>query len=150
MKALDLAKYIICISHENKSPISNLQLQKVLYFVNMFYIAKTNNPLIDDDFEAWQFGPVIKEVYNEYSINGSNKIYLEKDENYAKIDKAVDAETKEMIIALSKASVWKLVDYSHRKNGPWDKTFDEKDPYKRDVINYEFIKDEALKIFQSN
>ena len=46
MKALDLAKYVILISYQTGYPVSNLQLQKILYFANMFYIKKNNKSLI--------------------------------------------------------------------------------------------------------
>lgn len=148
MKALDLAKYIILDSAKIGYPVSNLQLQKVLYFTNMFYISKNDTNLIDEPFEAWQFGPVIREIYDEYSINGSNRIYLENDETfYNKTREMLDEETKNVVVMLYKANVWTLVDYSHYKGGAWDKTFDINNPYKRAEISYEDIKKDALIFF---
>lgn len=151
MKALDLAKYIILDSAKIGYPVSNLQLQKVLYFTNMFYISKNDTNLIDEPFEAWQFGPVIREIYDEYSINGSNRIYLEEDDLfYNEIHSKLDDETKDIITTLCRANVWKLVDYSHYKGGAWDKTFDKDYPYKRAEISYDDIKKDALNFFPKN
>ncbi|WP_369403813.1 type II toxin-antitoxin system antitoxin SocA domain-containing protein [Fructilactobacillus florum] len=44
-------------------------------FLNVIHLLEYKNPLIDDDnFEKWDYGPVIHEVYSEYSSNGSQEI----------------------------------------------------------------------------
>lgn len=80
MKAMDLADYIILKADELKEPVSNLMLQKVMYFLNVMYLISNNDkemPLVSDsNFERWDYGPVIKDVYNEYSSYGSSKIIV--------------------------------------------------------------------------
>ncbi|MGG7049080.1 MULTISPECIES: Panacea domain-containing protein [unclassified Campylobacter] len=147
MKALDVAAHIInrCIDMGN--PISNLKLQKILYFINMYYLVNRDRSLIDDNFfEAWQYGPVIEEVYNKYAIFVSNLIkvrdmrddiepFLTEDINmlYNFIDKIANIPS------------WQLVDFSHTKDGAWDRV------YKNGIGAYNiipnaFIEDEARKI----
>jgi len=47
--------------------ISPMKLQKLCYYAQGFYIALNNKKeLFPNDFQAWQHGPVIKELYNEY------------------------------------------------------------------------------------
>ncbi|MGP1561628.1 MAG: Panacea domain-containing protein [Helicobacteraceae bacterium] len=79
MKAINLAKYVINYSIKMSYPVSNLQLQKILYFLNLFFCKKYGDFLIDDNFEAWKYGPVISEVYQEYSIYGGNAITIRQD-----------------------------------------------------------------------
>lgn len=73
---LVLANYII---KNSKKDLSNLELQKILYFTELAYIKKFDRHLIEDDFEAWQYGPIIKSVYYKYRNYGANSI--EKPEN---------------------------------------------------------------------
>ena len=75
MKAQDLAHYIINRSIDNQTYIGNLQLQKILYFVNLLYLHDSKKFLVEDEFEAWLHGPVIPEIYNEFFLYGGNKIY---------------------------------------------------------------------------
>lgn len=119
MKALELARYVVNLCIDNDSPVSNLHLQKILYFANMFYFKKNGEHLIDDNFEAWQFGPVIREVYYQYVIFGFNLILIKERSTQVKLDD----ELNNFIIKMSKINPFVLVDYSHRPNGAWAKTY---------------------------
>ncbi|MBQ9292077.1 MAG: DUF4065 domain-containing protein [Campylobacter sp.] len=149
MKALDLAKYVILISYQTGYPVSNLQLQKILYFANMFYIKKNNKSLIEEHFQAWQFGPVVENVYREYFSNGSNPIYpttdLLADANFKDgIEKQFKnpIEMKRLILNLAQMNAWELVRISHLNDGAWKKTFDEQNPYLRAEIDEKLIREE--------
>lgn len=74
-RAMDVADEIITLAQRENNPVSNLKLQKMMYFLNALSLILRNKPLIDDqDFEKWDYGPVIHSVYTEYSINGRNVI----------------------------------------------------------------------------
>ena len=64
---IEVAKYAINRCNEKGKPISNLYLQKILYFIQSEYKQKTNEWLISDDFLAWPYGSVLKDVYDEYN-----------------------------------------------------------------------------------
>lgn len=51
-KAMDVAKYIITKCARNEHPISNLQLQKILYILQKEYLQRDQKCLFFDDFEA--------------------------------------------------------------------------------------------------
>ena len=74
-KAMDVADEIITLAQKENNPVSNLMLQKVMYFLNAVSLLKRNKPLVSDqNFEKWDYGPVIHSVYSEYSFNGANSI----------------------------------------------------------------------------
>lgn len=73
--AITIAKYIINLCAEDNQPVSNLQLQGILYIIQKTFL-KTGSSAFEDDFEAWQIGPVIREVYNQYCGFGALKIRL--------------------------------------------------------------------------
>ena len=58
--ALEVARHIINYANSNDQLLSNLKLQKILYF--------------EDDIEAWDFGPVVPAVLREYKFFGSFNI----------------------------------------------------------------------------
>lgn len=67
---LDICRYIINCSYKNLDGISNLKLQKILYFVQIQFLREYNKLCFIDNIEAWDFGPVIPKAYKEYSIYG--------------------------------------------------------------------------------
>ena len=59
---------------EHGDTISNLKLQKMLYYQQGFHLAYFGTPLFDEDIVAWQYGPVVPSVYKEYKSFESNSI----------------------------------------------------------------------------
>ena len=70
----DVAEYIIWRETKQKRPVSNLRLQKLLYFVQAYFLCTMAQPCFDSVIEAWDFGPVVPEIYHEYKIYGSSCI----------------------------------------------------------------------------
>ena len=73
--AQKIAKYVIWRLQKGDlgcNVISNLKLQKVLYFLQAEFLVSTGNPLFQDNIEAWAIGPVITDVYMRYRIYGSS------------------------------------------------------------------------------
>lgn len=138
VSASELAKYIL--RHSSKD-LSNLELQKTLYFTELDYIKEFDKHLISDDFEAWQYGPVAREVYCEYRNYGANSIDKpEKETLSQKLKKNELKVINQSIEKCNKESYWNLVEKSHKKNGAWDKSFKED---KKEIINKDLIKKEA-------
>lgn len=72
---LDIARFVINYCNDKGYSISNLRLQKLLYFIQAYYLGVKNKAaLFGEDFEAWDFGPVIPCVYHEYKSFGGNDI----------------------------------------------------------------------------
>ena len=59
---LDICRYVIKYSNEKKYGVSNLKLQKLLYFIQAYFIIKNNDnaPCFKEKIEAWNFGPVVQ------------------------------------------------------------------------------------------
>lgn len=73
--ALTLAKYIVTKCVNDGCPISNLQLQEILYFIQVDTLKRTGKPAFPDSIEAWQFGPAISRVYYYFCRNGALSIF---------------------------------------------------------------------------
>ena len=85
---LDVSRYIINYCNENYYLISNLKLQKILYFVQAFFLEAKNEECFREEIESWDFGPVVPEVYREYrKYGGDANKYLEV--GYKEIAKAI-------------------------------------------------------------
>lgn len=121
--------------------ITHLKLQKLLYNAQGVYLAIKGDKLFKDDLEAWEHGPVVRNVYDTYCVFGKNPIIIpatpENDEIVRKIES--DTETEEILDMVydnfSIYTAWQLREMSHAKGSPWDKT------QKNQVIDPKLIKE---------
>ena len=119
--ALEIAKYIINKCLELNRPISNLQLQKILYYVQGEYIKKTNGEvLFKDKIVAWGHGPSVPSVYFEYNNYCSSEIVVRQ--NNIELNQLVMDIIDPIINEKSSYSSWSLVEMTQKEN-PWINTF---------------------------
>lgn len=121
-KAGDIAEWFLNknrtqMNFEDSEYITNLKLQKLLYYAQGYFLAKKGYPLFNEDFLAWEHGPVIKIIYNKYKNNGSRGIVYDKD-----FDIEVDEETEGILERVyenyGQYSAWKLRNMTHEE-APW-------------------------------
>ena len=62
----DVADYFIWLANDVGSFLSNLKLQKLVYYAQAWHLAIHGEPLFEEDFEAWPHGPVIPSLYEKY------------------------------------------------------------------------------------
>lgn len=122
--AVNLAKYIVQKCYQDGHPISNLQLQKILYFLQIMYGRFTEGKelLFQDDFEAWPYGPVIPAVYDIFSRYGGRVIEETFDELAPCSQKAMRF-IGQAVVFLRKKTPWELVKISLAEGSPWDLTY---------------------------
>lgn len=135
--ALDLSRYLINKCTVESEPISNLQLQKILYYIQKDFLVNINRTAFFEDIEAWKFGPVVPEVYYHFCGFGAMKI----NRNYEQIQIG-DPETSERVdsIVIEKRSLnpWDLVQDTHKQGGAWDNIFAQ-GKGNRDIIPQDLI-----------
>ncbi|MEH2081354.1 MAG: type II toxin-antitoxin system antitoxin SocA domain-containing protein [Nostoc sp.] len=68
--AAAIADYFIWLANETGSYLSNLKLQKLVYYAQAWHLGIYGQSLFDEDFEAWIHGPVIPGLYQEYKSFG--------------------------------------------------------------------------------
>ena len=107
--------------------ITHLKLQKLLYYAQGVFLAITGKKLFSESIEAWQHGPVVTEVYEEYKKFGRNNISIEVNSNVEKIIRKIESNTEVSNVLnmvydnFAIYTAWQLREMSHVKNGPWDK-----------------------------
>ena len=121
-KAMDLANYIVDKCIKDNVPITNLQLQRILYFVQKDFL-KRGSQAFSDYIEAWAFGPVVPNVYFCFCGFGAMPILfisrdtvpnLSTDKNI--IDKIV--ENKRSL------TPWEIAKETSKITGAWSKVYD--------------------------
>lgn len=137
--ALEIAKYIISKCFKEGVPVTNLRLQKLLYFIQLESYKVYGKQLFNNDIAAWQFGPVVPDVYYKYSVYAGMPILLQYDNlNLCnKVTNIVD----DIIEKNKNIPIWKLVEITHKPDGPWDITINKFGL--RSIINSDLIAEEA-------
>ena len=122
--AIDVAEYVLwyCENELNKA-ITNLQLQKILYYIQGEYLAVYKEPLFDNGMEAWDYGPVIPDVYYEYNQFVSDPITGIQPHNMTLFNCDEVNLIRKVILKKAKLNVWKLVKDTHNES-PWKKNFE--------------------------
>lgn len=130
--ALNIAKFIINHGISQRTPVSNLRLQKLLYFVWVEYYKNTcDKMLFDDEFSAWSFGPVIPIVYADFCMWGGFPITTRQDVSQPT---SPDVALIERILERYSAfTTGRLVKFTHEPGTPWSLTFDKGNGNKRTI-----------------
>ena len=121
--ALDIAEYVISqFCGEDKrvdegvaEGISNLKLQKLLYFCQAFLLVFSEKPMFKEEIYAWKYGPVVKEVYEKYKEHKNRPLSNTQGSN-------LDSKTKKMVGEVLQTfggySAIRLMEITH-SHKPW-------------------------------
>ena len=127
----DIANFTLDFADERGVEISNLSLQKLLYFVHGWFYAVYDQPLIKNKFEAWQFGPVQRVIYDQFKNFSNEPIKVKRakkinpltgDLIYSPPEIKSDHEAliRAILEKYARYTAGQLVDESHAEEGPWE------------------------------
>lgn len=141
-----ICDYIIGYCQLYGNSITNLQLQKILYYVQGYFLKDYGYPAFDADIEAWQYGPVVPEAYYDFCSNGKNPLYINNPE-YS-VDKIQSKENRKLINNIVdkciKMSIGNLIEKTHSEL-PWKNVWDNKLRSKSKISE-----DKILEYFDNN
>ena len=150
--AIAVANFFIDKSLSTNAPITNMKIQKMVFFAHAVYFHERHQPLISDPVTAMQHGPVIISLYAHLKRYGSSnikkKIEIAQESNdlffpWETVIPCIrkdDADTRAYLdrvwSKLSPLEAWQLRAVSHMKGGAWYKTVSEFgiDPNNPDAI----------------
>lgn len=119
----DVADYFLSLTDDDAGDlISNLKLQKLVYYAQGFHLALYKKPLYDEVIEAWMHGPVIQELYNKYKKHGDGFIPKPKPLSMDKYGNKVRELLDEVYRVLGQFSAWKLRCMTHEEP-PWKNAY---------------------------
>jgi uncharacterized phage-associated protein len=128
--ARTVANYYLSLLDENAGDtLSNLKIQKLVYYAQGFHLAMFGVPLFGDSIEAWQHGPVVPTLWRTFNKYGAGSIPMDeartfKDENVT--EDLFNEQQKELLnevwTVYGQFSGWKLRNMTHDEY-PWKSTF---------------------------
>ena len=137
LRAIDVAMWFLnrhkgTENPEDFEPLTKLKLQKLLYYAQGFFANERGRMLFSENILAWDNGPVVREVYDEFKSIGGCEISGDVIKQVS-IDSDVERVLELVYEKLGQYSAWKLRDMTHNET-PWKTTT------RNDVIPWVVIK----------
>lgn len=124
------AYYLIKLFNDEENPITQLQVQKLMFLFEAYYMnVKNVDKLYNCEYQAWNFGPVSTQLYKEFKKYGRNNIQLTDEQ----LKNANDiAEHKKQLIndiynVFGNFNAMELVNFTHADGSPWKEAWDHKE-----------------------
>ena len=114
MSMHNLANHIITVANENHRSITNIQLQKILYFTLRYSVPliglENAKEIYDEPFLVWHYGPILKSQYDRFNVYDASSIIedLPQSENYKRLNN--------LIIRLLDIDIFRMIDASRTHN----------------------------------
>jgi uncharacterized phage-associated protein len=146
-----VANYFLDLAAASGQPITPMKLQKLVYYAHGWYAGYTEQPLINEPVEAWQYGPVIPSLYHEFKRFGSGVIKgkatdVDFDrEGFCEVPPPSDPNLRAFL-----DNIWKsygrytgiaLSEMTHASGSPWHETWSKCAGMKGTDIPFSAIKD---------
>lgn len=65
-RAETIANHFIEMAEKKGESLTQMKLQKLVFYAHGWHLAIRDKPLIDESIEAWRYGPVIRSLYNSF------------------------------------------------------------------------------------
>lgn len=116
--AQDVANFVLQTHRSFGCPVNNFKLQQILYFVQANFLTMHNRPCFSDNIEAWDIGPVVPAVYEQYKGCGSDAIPKEGYSNASELS-YVDKYLIEGIVTTCMNCSAEALSEITRNQAPW-------------------------------
>jgi uncharacterized phage-associated protein len=124
LSAQSVADYFLArVEQEEDELISNLKLQKLLYYAQGNHLALDKGVLFPEAIEAWNHGPVVPSVYHKYKGYGSHGLPYPEDFDATKYSEDMQDFLDEVYSVYGQFSAWKLRQMTHEEP-PWKEAFE--------------------------
>jgi uncharacterized phage-associated protein len=124
-----VANFILDFCDSRSRSVTNLSLQKIVYFCHVWSLIELHRPLVRHKFEAWELGPVLPYLYREFRkfdrapIVGRATQLDPTDGTQRIVGYDFTPETDSLLLRItgfySRLRAGDLVELSHAKGGPW-------------------------------
>jgi uncharacterized phage-associated protein len=128
-----IANFALDFASSRGLNLTNVTINKIIFFLHAWYLAKTGKPLVSAKVEAWDYGPVFRELYSEFKHLGKrpitvrasrrNPVTAKKEECVEPINDAELEFLRPLLERYVGLSASKLIELSHVRGGPWDQVY---------------------------
>jgi uncharacterized phage-associated protein len=152
-----IANFMIDLANNEGQSLDPMKLQKLVYYAHGWYAGYSGQPLIDEEIEAWPYGPVIPSLYDEFKRFGSGRITgkatVFSEGRLCEVPPPGDPNIRSFL-----QNVWRsygrytgmaLSEMTHAQGSPWDVTRKETNGMRGADIPFERIRDHFIEAVQA-
>jgi uncharacterized phage-associated protein len=136
-----VANFLLDLAEERNVQLTQMQLLKLVYFAGGWYLAAQGKPLIRQDFQAWEFGPVVKVVRDAFREFGKSPIRGRAERmdiltgEFVPVEPVACDQDRQFIRTVFDAyhhyDGWELSEITHEEGSPWDEIWNSEVPLGR-------------------
>lgn len=136
MKAYDaraVANFFLDYAEEKKVKVTLLLVVKMIFYAHGWHLSHKHRPLIEQTFEAWTHGPVVRAVWEAFKGNGKAPLTgrakrLNVSENlYVEVQDSIETEQavflRQIFDAYAHIDAFDLSNATHVPGSPWDQVW---------------------------
>lgn len=133
--AREVANFFLDHAARRGTKVTQITLQKVLYFAHAWFLSRQDVPLVDEQFEAWPYGPVLRSVHEQFRKWGDEPIRSRatrlnfESGSQERVPYVFDEPTTSALERIfdfyARYEPFALVEMTHEEGGPWDRVFRE-------------------------
>ncbi|TRL38105.1 DUF4065 domain-containing protein [Rhizobium straminoryzae] len=129
-----IANEILLRAWQDELELTQIDIQKILYFLHGHHLLEHGKPLVKSEFEAWEYGPVQRTVYDDFKRFGDQPI-TELAQKFDPIrrthcpfprlsDNAAISTIEQHLGKYLEIPAFTLVDITHKPGTPWSRTME--------------------------
>lgn len=119
-----VARQLLALAHERGEALTPMQVIKLVYIAHGWMLGLYHRPLIKDEVQAWQYGPVIPRLYNAVRKFKSGPVDANISANDERIDEQAQSIIRQVYDRYGKFSGPALSRMTHAPNTPWAQTYE--------------------------
>lgn len=123
--AESVANSFLDLARRDKKSLTNMQLQKLVYIAHGYHLARFGTPLFHNNIHAFEWGPVIPNLYKTLRQYGAGEVrdFIQTDSAPIGDDTAAMEIIREVWQDYKEFSGLELSDLTHRAGSPWNETW---------------------------
>ena len=145
--AKDIAQYVVERRRSVGDTVTPLQLMKIVYLCHGYLLGSRGRPLVRGAFEAWQYGPVSRELYEAVRDYRSNPVEMVKGATAPALDPSESEVVDQAIDFYAQFDGLRLSTLTHESGSPWDITWSsagKNAPISNDLIEHFYSRQLAV------
>ena len=109
--------------------LTQMKLQKLVYIAHGWCLALLDQPLLQDEVEAWKWGPVIRSIYRDFAIFGSDPILWNSTSSVdSRLDGTVLKVLERVWEVYKRFTASELSSMTHQSGTPWSNSYRAENP----------------------
>lgn len=121
--ARTVANRFLELAEKRGQSLTPMQLLKLVYIAHGWMLGLTGHPLINQEVEAWQYGPVIRDLYNAVRVHGRNPIFGKVWTPAEQLSPAQINMIDQVYDLYGELNGIQLSNITHMPGTPWDRTY---------------------------